>query len=43
MAICDYVIFHSEVIEALCLKVDLLWQDPLPTLMSVMKEWGLVK
>jgi hypothetical protein len=30
------------VIEGLWLKVDWLWQDPLPTLMSVLKEWGLV-
>ena len=36
-------IFHSYVIEGLWLKVDWLWQDPLPTLMSVLKEWGLVK
>lgn len=36
-------IYHSKVIEDLWLKVDWLWQDPLPTLMSVLKEWGLVK
>ena len=36
-------IFHSDVIKGLWLKVDWLWQDPLPTLMSVLKEWGLVK
>lgn len=36
-------IFHSQVIEGLWLKVDWLWQDPLPTLMSVLKEWGLIK
>lgn len=36
-------IFHSDVIEGLWLKVDWLWEDPLPTLMSVLKEWGLVK
>lgn len=34
--------FHSQVMEGLWLKVDWLWQDPLPTLMSVLKEWGLV-
>jgi Uma2 family endonuclease len=39
----DNGIFHSNVIEGLWLKVDWLWQDPLPTLMSVLKEWGLVK
>ena len=36
-------IYHSQVIEGLWLKVDWLWQDPLPTLMSVLKEWGLIK
>jgi len=36
-------VFRSLVIEGLWLKVDWLWQDPLPTLMSVLKEWGLVK
>ena len=35
-------IFRSDVIEGLWLKVDWLWQEPLPTLMSVLKEWGLV-
>jgi Uma2 family endonuclease len=39
----DDGIYHSKVIEGLWLKVDWLWQDPLPTLMSVLKEWGLVK
>jgi hypothetical protein len=39
----DDGIFHSDVIEGLWLKVDWLWQDSLPTLMSVLKEWGLVK
>jgi Uma2 family endonuclease len=39
----DDGIFHSDAIEGLWLKVDWLWQDPLPTLMSVLKEWGLVK
>ena len=35
--------FRSHVIKGLWLRVDWLWQDPLPTLMSVLKEWGLVK
>jgi Uma2 family endonuclease len=39
----DDGIYHSTVIDGLWLKVDWLWQDPLPTLMSVLKEWGLVK
>jgi Uma2 family endonuclease len=36
-------VYRSKVLESLSLKVDWLWQDPLPTLMSVLKEWGLVK
>jgi Uma2 family endonuclease len=36
-------IFSSMVLEGLWLKVDWLWQEPLPPLMSVLKEWGLVK
>ena len=43
VTISDDGIFHSAVIEGLWLKVYWLWQDPLPTLMSVLKEWGLVK
>jgi Uma2 family endonuclease len=39
----DDGLFHSQVIEGLWLKVDWLWQEPLPTLMSVLREWGLVK
>ncbi len=39
----DDGIFRSREIEGLWLKVDWLWQDPLPMLMSVLKEWGLVK
>lgn len=35
-------IFHSAVLEGLWLKVDWLWQQPLPPLMSVLKEWKLV-
>ena len=36
-------VYRSKVLEGLWLKVDWLWQDPLPTLMSVLKEWGLVQ
>lgn len=35
-------IFRSDVLAGLWLKVDWLWQEPLPPLMSVLKEWGLV-
>ncbi|MDX6445514.1 MAG: hypothetical protein QOH71_2588 [Blastocatellia bacterium] len=36
-------IYRSKVLAGLWLKVEWLWQEPLPTLMSVLKEWGLVK
>lgn len=36
-------IFRSEVLTGLWLNVDWLWQEPLPKLMFVLKEWGLVK
>lgn len=35
-------LFHSRVLEGLWLKVDWLWQEPMPTLLSVLKEWKLV-
>jgi len=35
-------IFHSEVLAGLWLRVDWLWQEPLPQSMNVLKEWGLV-
>lgn len=35
-------IYRSKVLEGLWLKIDWLWQEPLPTLMSVLKEWGLI-
>ena len=43
VAIGEDGIFRSAVLEGLWLKVDWLWQEPLPPLMSVLKEWGLVK
>ena len=36
-------VYRSRTLDGLGLKVDWLWQEPLPTLMSVLKEWGLVK
>jgi Uma2 family endonuclease len=39
----ENAIYRSKTLEGLWLKVDWLWQDPLPTLMSVLKEWGLIK
>ncbi len=35
-------IYRSAVLEGLWSKVAWLWQDPLPPLMSILKEWGLV-
>jgi len=35
-------IFRSTVLEGFWLKVDWLWQEPLPERMGVLKEWGLV-
>ena len=35
-------IFHSQVIQGLWIDVKWLWQDPLPTLMVVLKAWSLV-
>ena len=36
-------IYRSTVLKGLWLRVDWLWQEPLPPLMSVLKEWGLVQ
>jgi Uma2 family endonuclease len=35
-------IYHSAVLEGLWLNVEWLWQEPLPPLMSVLREWKLV-
>lgn len=35
-------IFHSRVLDGLYLRVEWLWQEPLPTLLSVLKEWKIV-
>ena len=34
--------FQSTVLLGLWLKVEWLWQEPLPALVSVLREWGLV-
>lgn len=34
--------YHSAVLKGLWLKVDWLWQTPLPLLMKILKEWKLV-
>jgi Uma2 family endonuclease len=35
-------IYRSAVLDGLWLKVDWLWQEPLPPLMSVLREWRLI-
>ena len=35
-------IFRSRVLDGFWLKVDWLWQEPLPGLLSVVREWGLI-
>lgn len=35
-------IFRSAVLEGLWLPVDWLWQDPLPPLLDVLKQWKLI-
>ncbi len=35
-------IYRSTVLEGLWLRVEWLWQEPLPPLMSVLREWQLV-
>jgi len=34
--------FHSVVLKGLSLKVDWLWQEPLPPLLDILKEWKLI-
>ncbi|HLK59740.1 MAG TPA: Uma2 family endonuclease [Chthonomonadaceae bacterium] len=38
----DQGIYHSMVLNGLWLKVEWLWQKPLPRLMDILKAWGLV-
>jgi Uma2 family endonuclease len=35
-------IYRSAVLDGLWLRVEWLWQEPLPLLLRVLKEWGLV-
>ena len=34
--------FRSVVLKGLSLKVDWLWQEPLPPLLDVLKQWKLI-
>ena len=38
----DDNVFHSKVLKNLKLKVDWLWQEKLPSLLDVLKEWKMV-
>lgn len=42
IAVDDQGVFRSVVLSGLWLKVDWLWQRPLPPLLTVLKTWGLV-
>jgi hypothetical protein len=35
-------VYRSQVLAGLWLKVAWLWQEPLPPLRSVLKEWKLI-
>jgi Uma2 family endonuclease len=35
-------VFRSQVLAGFWLKVDWLWQKPLPGLLSIAREWGLI-
>jgi Uma2 family endonuclease len=35
-------IFHSAVLKGVWIKVAWLWQSPLPSEISIMREWGLI-
>jgi Uma2 family endonuclease len=34
--------YHSQVLPGLWIKVEWLWQEPLPQLLNVLKEWKLI-
>lgn len=34
--------YRSEVLRGLWPDVDWLWQDPLPSVLSALREWGVV-
>jgi Uma2 family endonuclease len=40
--VADDGLFRSIVLDGLTLKVAWLWQEPLPLLLAVLREWGLV-
>jgi Uma2 family endonuclease len=42
LALIENGIYRSKVLEGLFIETDWLWQETLPTLMEVLKEWKLV-
>jgi Uma2 family endonuclease len=42
LAVDEDGVVRSRVVEGLWLRVDWLWQDPLPSLLTVLKAWGLI-
>jgi Uma2 family endonuclease len=39
----DNGVFRSSVMDGLWLRVDWLWQDTLPPVLDVLREWGLIQ
>jgi Uma2 family endonuclease len=37
-----HAVFHSVVLKGLWIKVAWLWQSPLPSEISILREWGLI-
>jgi Uma2 family endonuclease len=35
-------LYHSQVLPGLWIKIEWLWQEPLPQLLSILKEWKLI-
>jgi Uma2 family endonuclease len=42
LALIENGTYHSKVLEGLFIRTDWLWQESLPTLMEVLKDWKLV-
>jgi Uma2 family endonuclease len=42
MAVGEDGVFHSGVLPGLWLKVEWLWQEPHPPVLSILREWGLI-
>lgn len=42
VAVAEDRIYRSRVMDGLWVRVDWFWQEPLPPLLSVLREWGIV-